>query len=106
MRELEIKEGIRIKLDDETYDEVSQNKWKVIKPFKNQSNIVFETVLKVNNSKQAHIKMHRFLKGNPPKEFMVVFRNNDRFDLRKSNFVLVKNHTTWLRKHQNRSKTL
>ena len=104
MRELEIKEGIRIKLDDETYDQVRQYKWRVIKPFLNQSKIAFETDLKVKNGKKEHIRMHRLLKGNPPKDFMVIFRNNDRFDLQKSNLVLVKNHTTWLRKHQNRLK--
>ena len=106
MRELEIKEGIRINLDDETYDEVSQYKWRVIKPFMNQSNIVFEMDLKVKNGKTEHIRMHRLLKGKPPRDFMVMFRNNDRFDLQKSNLVLVKNDTTWLRKNQNRLKTL
>lgn len=105
MRELEIKEGIRVKLDDEIYDQVRQYKWRVIKPCMNQSKIVFETDLKVKKGKPAIIRMHRLVKGNPPKNFIVIFRNNDRLDLQKSNLVLVKNPTTWLRKHQNRLKT-
>ena len=104
MRELEIKEGIWIKLDDETYDAVRQYKWRVIKPFMNQSKIVFETDLKVKSGKQVIIRLHRLVKGNPPKDFMVMFRNNDRLDLQKSNLILVKNHTTWLRKNQDKLK--
>ena len=104
MREFEIKEGIKIKLDDEAHHTVRQYKWRVIKPFLNQSKIVFETHLKNKNGKTVHIRLHRFIMGNPPKEFTVVFRNNDRFDLQKSNLCLVKNHTTWLRKFQNKLK--
>jgi hypothetical protein len=104
LREFEIKEGITIKLDDEAYDAVSQYRWSVIKPFLNQSKIVFDTYLKDKNGKPTHIRLHRFVMGNPPREFTVMFRNNDRFDLQKSNLCLVKNHTTWLRKYQNKLK--
>ncbi len=104
LREFEIIEGITIKLDDGVYDAVSQFKWRVIKPFLNQSKIVFETHLKDKNGKPMHIRLHRFVMGNPPKELTVMFRNNDRFDLQKSNLCLVKNHTTWLRKVQNKLK--
>jgi hypothetical protein len=91
-----------IKLDDETYDAVSQYKWRVIKPFLNQSEIVFESHLKeISDGRLDHIRLNRFIMGNPPKEFTVVFRNNDRFDLHKSNLCLVKNHTTWLRRFKN-----
>lgn len=102
LKEFEIKEGMTIKLDDEIYDAVSQYRWSVVKPFLNQSKIVFETHLKDKNGKPTHIRLHRFVMGNPPREFTVVFRKNDRFDLRKSNLCLVKNHTTWLRKSQKR----
>jgi hypothetical protein len=106
LRELEIKEGMRIKLDDDAYDAVRQYQWRVIKPFMNQSKIVFETHKKVNKGRMSSIKMHRLIMGNPPKEYKVIFKNNDRLDLQKSNLCLVKNHTTWLRRNQNRLKTL
>jgi hypothetical protein len=74
LRELEIKEGIRIKLLDDAYDAVSQYQWRVIKPFVNQSKIVFETRQKAKKGSLSSIKMHRLVMGNPPKEFKVTFR--------------------------------
>lgn len=104
MIEFEIQEGTTVKLDNEMLASVSQYRWRLVKPLLNQSKIVFETLLKDRNGKLSHIRLHRFVMGNPPKELTVIFRNNDRFDLQKSNLCLVKNHTAW-KKIKNRSKT-
>lgn len=104
MRAFEIQEGTTVKLDNDMFDAVSRYRWRMVKPLLNQSKIVFETLLKDKNGKLLHVRLHRFVMGNPPKELTVIFRNNDRFDLQKSNLCLVKNHTAW-KKIKNRFKT-
>jgi len=91
MKILVISEKHQVKLDDEDFDKVSQYKWRVQSIYRLMEYV--EEIIITNmiiNSKEKVIRLPRFIMHNPPRDFVVKFRDGDHLNMQKKNLYMIR----------------